>query len=284
MVRISQETVNILPSLSQPMRLVVDMSSLDLALVAIMMCLFRFLRHRYESHTVESIRVEPQQVESKSQDPPPIPPFKLYVTPPSTPVKEHPNRDSADISSSETAVSHRVETEKGAPSSSSRSFPLDRQSSKKAQGAAAPPSPPPSASSKKSIKSSASTKSDTAGEPIKRRSTQEDSAFNSFKRLCDAHGLLKRPTGLSEHDVVDGINDEATLLYVRILTALESIPLGLECSKLTRAPGASSMLSNATFRWPTGSSRRPPSPARSTNSAPFSKTSTCMPMKRQETS
>lgn len=284
MVGISQETANILPSLSQPMRLVVDMSSLDLALVAIMMCLFRFLRHRYESHPVESTRVEPQQVREKSQDPPPIPPFKLYVTPPSTPVKEHPNRDSVDISSSETAVSHHVETEKGVPSPSSRSFPLDRQPSKKAQGAAPPPSPPPSASSKKSIKSSASTKSDTAGEPIKRRSTQEDSAFNSFKRLCDAHGLLKRPTGLGEHDVVDGINDEATLQYVRVLAAGESILLGLEYSKLTRLTGASSMLSNATFRWPTGSSRRPPSPARSTNSAPSLKTSTCMPMKRQETS
>lgn len=283
MVRISQETANILPSLSQPMRLVVDMSSLDLALVAIMMCLFRFLRHRYESHTVIPTRVEPQQVGSKSQDPPPIPPFKLYVTPPSTPVKEHPNRDSADISSSETAVSHQVETEKGVPSSSSRSFPLDRQSSKKAQSAA-PPSPPPSASSKKSIKSSASTKSDTAGEPIKRRSTQEDSAFNSFKRLCDAHGFLKRPTGLGEHDVVDGINDEATLQYVQVSTAVKSILLGLECSKLTRLPGASFMLSNATFRWPTGSSKKPPSPARSTNSAPFLNTSTCMPMKRQETS
>ena len=214
MVRISHETLNIPPSLSQPMKIVVDMSSLDLALVAIMMCLFRFLRHRYESHPVEPTRLEPQMVEPKPQSPPPVPPFKLYITPPTTPVKEHPNRNSADVSSSETAVSHQVETEKGAPSTSSRSFPLNRQSSKKAQDAA-PPSPPPSASSKKSIKSSASTKSDTAGEPIKRRSTQEDSAFNSFKRLCDAHGLLKRPTGLGEQDVVDGINDEATLLYVQ---------------------------------------------------------------------
>ena len=218
MVRISHETLSVPSLLSQQMKVVVDMSSLDLALVAIVMCLFRFLRHRYESHPVEASRVHPQPVESTSQDPPPIPPFKLYVTPPSTPVQAHPNRNSADLSSSETAVSHHVETEKGAPSSSSRSFPLDRQSSKKAQGAA-PPSPPASVSSNKSNrsnKSSASTTNDTAGEPIQRRSTQEDSAFNSFKRLCDVHGLLKRPEGLREHDVIDGINDEATLLYVTL--------------------------------------------------------------------
>ena len=216
MAKFSHETLNIPSSLSQPMKIVVDMSSLDLALVAIFMCVFRFLRQKYESHPVEPTRIEPQPVGSKSQDSSPVPPFKLYVTPPSTPVKEHSNRNSADVSSSETAVSHHVETEKGAPSSSPRSFPLDRQSSKKAQGEA-PPSPPSSVTSNKSTKSNqsgASTKSDTTGEPIKRRSTQEDSAFNSFKRLCDVHGLLKRPEGLGEHDVVDGINDEATLLYV----------------------------------------------------------------------
>ena len=219
MVNISHETLSLPPLLSQQMKVVVDMSSLDLALVAIAMFLFRFLRHRYESHPVDANRVRLQPVESTSQGPPPIPPFKLYVTPPSTPVKEHPNRNSADVSSSETAISHHVETEKGVPSSSSRSFPLDRQPSKKAQGAA-PPSPPPSVSSNKSNrsnksnKSSASTKDDPAGEPIQRRSTQEDSAFNSFKRLCDVHGLLKRSVGLGEHDVIDGINDEATLLYV----------------------------------------------------------------------
>ena len=221
MVRISHETLSLPPLLSQQMKVVVDMSSLDLALVALAMFLFRFLRHKYESHPVEANRVHSQPVESTSQGPLPIPPFKLYVTPPSTPVKEHPNRNSADLSSSETAVSHHVETEKGAPSSPARSFPLDRQSSKKAQGAA-PPSPPPSVSSNKSNrsnksnKSSASTKNDMAGEPIQRRSTQEDSAFNSFKRLCDVHGLLKRPEGLGEHDVIDGINDEATLLCVTL--------------------------------------------------------------------
>ena len=205
--------LNIPPSLSQPMKVVVDMSSLDLALVAIMMCVLRFFRYRYETKAVESKEVEPKTVESKAQGPPPIPPFKLYITPPSSPVKERPARDSADVSSSETAVSHQAETEEKAPLSSPRSFPLNRQSSKKAQEAA-PSSPPPSLSSKKSVKSTASTKSDTASKPIKRRSTQEDSAFNSFKRLCEAHGLLKRPTGLGEHDVVDGINDEDTLLYV----------------------------------------------------------------------
>ena len=224
MVRISHETLSVPPLLSQQMKVVVDMSSLDLALVAFVMCLFRFLRHRYESHPVETNQVHSQTVHSTSQDPPPVPPFKLYVTPPSTPTEAHPTRNSADLSSSETAVSHHVETEKGAPSSSPRSFPLDRQSSKKTEGAA-PPSPPPSVSSDKSNrsnKSNASTKNDTAGEPIQKRSTQEDSAFNSFKRLCDVHGLLKRPEGLREHDVIDGINDEATLLYV----TLDLIELG----------------------------------------------------------
>ena len=218
MVSFSQETISLPSLLSQQMKVVVDMSSLDLALVAIVMCLFRFLRHKYESHPVEANRVHPQRIESTSQDPPPVPPFKLYVTPPSTPVQAHPSRNSGDLSSSETAVDHHVEPEKGAPSSSARSFPIDRQSSQKAQGAA-PPSPPPSVSSNRSNgsnKSSASTKNDTAGDPIQRRSTQEDSAFNSFKRLCDVHGLLKRPEGLREHDVVDGINDEATLLYVTL--------------------------------------------------------------------
>ena len=190
------------------MKVVVEMSSLDLALVAIMLCLLRFIRYRCESKSVEPKQVEPQSVGLKSQILPPIPPF---IKPPSTPVKEHSNRDSADVTSPEMAVSHKVEMGKTAPSSSSRSFPLKRQLSRKAQEAA-PPSPPLSVSSKKNIKSSANTIGDTAGKLIRRRSTQEDSAFNSFKRLCDAHGLLNRPTGLREHDVVDGINDEATLL------------------------------------------------------------------------
>lgn len=213
MIKIAHEMLNCPSSLSRPMKVVVDMSSLDLALVAIMMCILRFFRYRYETETAESKRVEPQPVDSKSQSPPPIPPFQMYITPPSTPPKEHPHRELGEASSSETAVSHHAGMEKKESSSSPRSFPLSGQSSKKAEDAL-PPSPPPSVNSKKSIKSSASTKSDTTGKPIKRRSTQEDSAFNSFKRLCEAHGLLKRPSGLSEDDVVDGINDEATLLYV----------------------------------------------------------------------
>ena len=212
MVKISHEMLKIPSSVNHPMRVVVDMSSLDLALVAIMMCILRFLRNRDKSVTPESNRVEPPPVESKPQSPPQVPPFQLYITPPSSPVKEHPNQGPGETSSSETAVSHQAAAEKRDSSSSPRSFPLSRQSSKKAEPAA-PPSPPPSVSSKKSIKSSESMRSDTASKPIKRRSTQEDSAFNSFKRLCEAQGLLKRPAGLGENDVIDGINDEATLLY-----------------------------------------------------------------------
>ena len=189
------------------------MSSLDIALVAMMMCILRFFRYRHESKTAESNTVEPQILKSKSQRRPQISPFKMYITPSSTPLKEHPGRGSGEVSSSETAVSHQPGNEKKEPSSSTRSFPLSRQSSKKAESSP-PPTPPASTSSQKSIKGSASTKSETTVKPVKRRSTQEDSAFNSFTRLCEAHGLLKRPSGLEEHDVVDGINDEATLLYV----------------------------------------------------------------------
>ena len=206
--------LNISSSLSHPMKVIVDMSSLDLALVAIMMCILRFFRYRHESKTVEPKQIEPQSVGSKSPSQPQIPPFKLYITPPSSPVKEHSNRESGEVSSSETAVSHPAEAEKRESPSSPRSFPLSRQSSKKAENAA-PPSPPPSVSSQRSIKSSASTKTEASSKPVKRRSTQEDSAFNSFKRVCEAHGLLKRPVGLGKHDVIDGINDEATLLYVQ---------------------------------------------------------------------
>lgn len=203
--------LNVSSSLNHPMKVIVDMSSLDLAIVALLMCILRYFRHRHESATTKSERVEPQLAEPKSQSPPQIPPFKLYITPPTTPVKEHPNRKSGDVSSSETAVSRPAGKGERDEPFSPRSFPLSTQSSKKAENTP-PPSPPPSVSSQKSIKSSASTKSDTADKSIQRRSTQEDSAFNSFKRLCEAHDLLKRPAGLDEHDVLDGINDEATLL------------------------------------------------------------------------
>jgi len=46
---------------------------------------------------------------------------------------------------------------------------------------------------------------------LSKGSTQEEVAFGAFKRLCAIHGLLKRPVGTGEHDVCDGINDEATL-------------------------------------------------------------------------
>lgn len=61
---------------------------------------------------------------------------------------------------------------------------------------------------------SLSTESDPQKKALQRRSTQEEAAFSSFKRLCAAHGFLKRPAGIGEQDVCDGINDEATLRYV----------------------------------------------------------------------
>ena len=212
-MNISHEMLKIPSSLSHSMRVKVDMSTLDMALVAIMMCILRFFRYRHELKTAESKTLESQTLESKSQRRPPIPPFKVYITPPSTPLTEQPGRGSGEASSSETAVNHQPENGMKEPSSSTRSFPLSRQPSKKAEGSP-PPTPPASPSSQKSVKSSASTKSEKTVKHVKRRSTQEDSAFNSFTRLCEAHGLLKRPSGLEKHDVIDGINDEATLLYV----------------------------------------------------------------------
>ena len=60
--------------------------------------------------------------------------------------------------------------------------------------------------------SGGSQKGGVAAKALQNRPTQEQSAFDSFKSLCTAHGLLKRPAGLREGDVVDGINDDATLL------------------------------------------------------------------------
>ena len=52
-----------------------------------------------------------------------------------------------------------------------------------------------------------------SGQPP-RQSQPEDPGFSSFKETCSTQGLLRRPTGIGEHDVCDGINDEATLQYV----------------------------------------------------------------------
>ena len=47
-----------------------------------------------------------------------------------------------------------------------------------------------------------------------RHSQPEDPGFSSFKKICSTEGMLRRPKGMGEHDVCDGINDEATLQYV----------------------------------------------------------------------
>lgn len=48
----------------------------------------------------------------------------------------------------------------------------------------------------------------------RQQSECSDPGFGSFKKICSTDGLLRRPTGISEHDICDGINDEATLQYV----------------------------------------------------------------------
>ena len=220
MVKVSHKVPS---SFSDPMNVVVDMSSLDLAILAFVMRILPSFRCRYESKPPEPEPVERQPVESKPHGPPQIPPFKFSITPPSTPVEESTNRESGEVSSSTAAVSHQAETEKKEPSSSPRSFPLRRYSSKKAEDAALP-SPLPSLNSKKYIKSSASIQSDTAGKPIKIRSTQEDSAFNSFKRLCEAHGLLQRPVRLAS---MMGLMESMMRLSFRtcLVPSLELSPL-----------------------------------------------------------
>ena len=47
--------------------------------------------------------------------------------------------------------------------------------------------------------------------PSPRQSEEEDTGFGSFRKMCSKDGLLRRPTGIGEHDVCDGINDDATL-------------------------------------------------------------------------
>lgn len=43
------------------------------------------------------------------------------------------------------------------------------------------------------------------------QSEAEDTGFGLLKNICSREGLLRRPTGIGEHDVCDGINDDATL-------------------------------------------------------------------------
>lgn len=40
-------------------------------------------------------------------------------------------------------------------------------------------------------------------------------ALREFTALCSKDGLLIRPQGLEENDMVNGLTDEATLLYVK---------------------------------------------------------------------
>ena len=96
------------------------------------------------------------------------------------------------------------------------------------------------------MKSSASIRSDTAGKPIKRRSTQEDSAFNSFKRLCEAHGLLKRPVGLAS--MMELMESMMRLPFCTCLVPSFRIIPGF--TVLIRVPDGSSMPNNASLRSP----------------------------------
>ena len=45
-------------------------------------------------------------------------------------------------------------------------------------------------------------------------SDKEAEALREFTDLCSEEGLLIRPQGLDENDMLYGLTDEATLLYV----------------------------------------------------------------------
>ncbi len=48
----------------------------------------------------------------------------------------------------------------------------------------------------------------------------EQQCFQSFVKQCREQGLLERPTGLSAEDTLDGLHDEAALLYRRLTSLL----------------------------------------------------------------
>lgn len=45
-------------------------------------------------------------------------------------------------------------------------------------------------------------------------SDSQAEALREFTDLCSKDGLLIRPQGLDENDMLNGLTDEATLLYV----------------------------------------------------------------------
>lgn len=46
-------------------------------------------------------------------------------------------------------------------------------------------------------------------------SDSQAEALREFTDVCSKDGLLSRPQGLEENDMLNGLTDKATLLYVR---------------------------------------------------------------------
>jgi hypothetical protein len=67
----------------------------------------------------------------------------------------------------------------------------------------------------------------------------EAAAICAFRKMCAEAGLLQRPPELGEEDVLDGINDEVTLLYVSSERPMNS-------SALNTLPGDFCVLTNTT--------------------------------------
>lgn len=58
---------------------------------------------------------------------------------------------------------------------------------------------------------------------LSKQSSQKKAAFNSFRSLCPAKGLLKRPVGIDDEDVPEGIYDDGTLLCVPPYSILKGL-------------------------------------------------------------
>ena len=146
-------------------------------------------------------------------------PFKMVVTPPSSPVNGRSINEPMDSAPSVTespsidksVVDRKDQKDTSAPQPATEQknttppqpvTPMSTQSTFKEDVSSTP----------RTSVSGGSQKGGVAAKALQNRPTQEQSAFDSFKSLCAAHGLLKRPAGLREGDVVDGINDDATLL------------------------------------------------------------------------
>ncbi len=119
--------------------------------------------------------------------------------------------------------------------------------------------------SKRSVSSSTRPASSLSGmkegteAQLSRQSAQEKAAFDSFRSLCAAKGLLKSPIGIGSKDVPEGINDDATLLYASLMKELGWLApfRPFRVTRLTVRADDSSMPENKTSETRIDSSPKP---------------------------